>query len=145
MNQVFVDTSVFLLAQGGPHPRRQTCREFLDRCRTSGVSIHVSAEMLQEFIFHRLRARPRPQALAEATVLRHSLVLHPFDDQVLDEMLALLEASGLRGRDAVHAATARVARIEVLVTADSDFAGVPGLRAIGPEDWDGLQASVRRR
>lgn len=135
MNAVFVDTSVLLLAQGGPHPLREGCRLFLGRCQARSVEIHVSIEALQEFTFHRLRGRPRRQALQEAALLRRSLVLHPFDEQVLDAMLTLLEGSDLRGRDAVHAATATVAGFDALVTTDRDFADVPGLTAVGPAEW----------
>lgn len=135
MTSVFVDTSVLLLAQGGPHPLRESCRQFLGRCHERGAAIHVSVEALQEFTFHRLRARPREQVLTEARVLRHSFVVHPFDEQVLDQMLTLIETSSLRGRDAVHAATASLAGFDILVTADRDFVGVPGLTSVGPEEW----------
>ncbi|USQ79261.1 type II toxin-antitoxin system VapC family toxin [Ornithinimicrobium faecis] len=135
MTSVFVDTSVFLLAQGSPHPLREGARQFLSRCHEAGVSIHVSVEALQEFTFHRMRARPRQQVLAEAATLRRGVVVHAFDELVLDAMLALLEGSELRGRDAVHAATATVAGFDRLVTADRDFVAVPGLTAVRPEDW----------
>ncbi|MCK0112426.1 type II toxin-antitoxin system VapC family toxin [Ornithinimicrobium sp. F0845] len=135
MTQVFVDTSVLLLAQGSPHPLRESCRRFLGRCQERGAAIHVSVEALQEFTFHRLRARPRDQVVAEARVLRSSFVVHPFDARVLDQMLTLMEGSSLRSRDAVHAATATLAGFDLVVTADRDFAGVPGLAAVGPEEW----------
>ncbi|USQ75567.1 type II toxin-antitoxin system VapC family toxin [Ornithinimicrobium cryptoxanthini] len=135
MSTVFVDTSVLLLAQGGPHPLREGCRLFLSRCQAQSVEIHVSVAALQEFTSHRLRARPRRQVLHEAALLRRGLVLHPFDEQVLDAMLTLLEGSDLGGRDAVHAATATVAGFDHLVTTDRDFTGVPGLTSVDPAEW----------
>lgn len=132
---VFVDTSVLLLARGLPHPLREDCRAFLRACRDRGVVIHVSVEALQEFTFHRLRRKTREDVLIEARALREGVVMHPFDDAVVDEMLRLLQESRLRGRDAVHAATAGVAGFDSIVTADQDFDGTPGLRAVAPGAW----------
>lgn len=135
MTAVFVDTSVFLLAQGSPHPLREGCREFLARCHHGGVSMHVSVDMLQEFTFHRLRSRPRAQVLAEARTLRRSLNVHPFDGDVLDEMFGLLDSTTLRGRDAVHAATAILAGFAQIVSTDSDFVGTPRLQRLDPREF----------
>lgn len=135
MTSVFVDTTIFLYAQGRPHPLRENCRRFLADCQEHGHAIHVSVEALQEFTFHRLRSRPRSQVLAEARALQRSLVIHPFDADVLDEMLALMEVSPVRGRDAVHAATAIVAGFAQIVSTDSDFVSTPGLQRVDP--WQG--------
>lgn len=135
MTSVFVDTSVFLYAQGRPHPLREDCRRFLAGRRERGHTIHVSVEALQEFTSHRLRSRPRTQVLAEAKALKRSLVIHPFDAEVLDEMLALMEVSTVRGRDAVHAATAVVAGFAQIVSTDPDFVSTPGLQRVDPRQF----------
>ena len=54
--------------------------------------------------------------------------LYPFDREVLDLSVQLVEGSGMRGRDAVHAATALVHGF----AADAGFDGIPGLPRIDP-------------
>lgn len=48
--------------------------------------------------------------------------------------LTIIEASPVRGRDAVHAATAMLAGFEEIVTADRDFVEAPGLRVLQPQE-----------
>lgn len=131
---MFVDTPVLLFAAGEEHPRRADCVAFLERCRRGQVVLHCSIEAIQEFTFHRMRRVGREQALREAGVLVEALVLHPFDLAVLGRAHELLRDSSLRGRDAVHAATAVEAGFEVIVSTDDDFDDVPGLRRVDPRD-----------
>lgn len=135
MSRVFVDTTVFLLAVGRSHALREHCRHFLHRCREDGTQIHVSVEVLQEFAFHRLRSRPREQVVPETRALWSSVVTHPFDEDVLEDSLRLMAESPVRGRDAVHAATAVRAGFAEIVTTDTDFGGVPELRGVLPQEW----------
>ena len=62
------------------------------------------------------------------------VVLHRFDEGVLQTAISLVATSTVRGRDAVHAATAIRAGFDAIVTTDSDFDGIPGLRRIDPRD-----------
>jgi predicted nucleic acid-binding protein len=134
VNAVFVDTSVFLLAAGGPHPDRDPCRSFLARVQASGVRLHISVEAIQEFVSHRMRRTERVAALREIEALIASCVVHPFDEALLMRALALMASTEIRGRDAVHAAAALEAGFETLVSLDKDFDGVPGLTRVAPGD-----------
>lgn len=57
-----------------------------------------------------------------------------FDREVLDLSLELIERTGIRGRDAAHAATALAYGIETIASPDPVFDAVPGLRRIDPLD-----------
>lgn len=132
MNDLFVDTSVFLLAVGGTHPNREPCREFLAAATERNVVLHASVEAVQEFLFHRMRRVDRALAVRQTHAVRKSVVLHPFDEAVLDESLRLIETTPLRGRDAVHAATALVTGHDRIVSLDSDFDGLDAIRRVDP-------------
>ena len=132
MSGVFVDTSVFLLAAGDPHPERDACRGFLTRARTQGVRLHVSVEAVQEFLFHRMRRTDRAAALTAARSMAAACVLHPFGEDVLLGALQLVETCPDRGRDAVHAAAATLAGFDTIVSLDHDFDQVPGLARLDP-------------
>ncbi len=67
-------------------------------------------------------------------MLRDLCFLHPFDDLVLGKALELVDTTTIRGRDAVHAATAMLAGFEEIISADQDFDDIPGLVRISPTD-----------
>lgn len=133
MTSVFVDTSVLLLASGGEDPDRMHARAIVGAAGRGGLRVHVSVEAIQEFVHHRMR-KASPAAVEESRSLRHLCTLHPFDDDVLDQALELIESTSIRGRDAVHAATAILAGFDKIISADRDFDGIPGLRRVSPED-----------
>ena len=130
----FVDTSVLLLAAGESHPQRTDAIAFLEQARTHRQALHVSVEALQEFTFHRLRRVERDRALEESEALARALVVHAFDGSIMTDALGLMRLTSLRGRDAVHAATALAAGFAFIVSCDRDFDSVPGLRRLEPRD-----------
>lgn len=130
--RLFVDTAPLLYAVGGEHPLRESCRALLAASGEGLVELHASVEVVQEFLFHRLRRDERARAVAATRAVREALVLHPFDAAVASAMVDLVEISGVGGRDAVHAATALGAGFEEMVSSDSDLDVVPGLRRVAP-------------
>ena len=130
----FVDTSVFLLAAGADHPLQADAKGFLQHSRQTEATLNISVEALQEFSFHRLRRVDRSQALEESEALARSVVLHPFDQDTMLRAFELMRTTPLRGKDAVHAATALLAGFSEIVSCDRDFDHVPGLRRVDPRD-----------
>lgn len=130
----FVDTSVLLLAAGGEHPDREPSRVFLDTAVSTGLAVHASIEAMQEYHFHRMRVADRPRALRETRALLAVLHLHEVTAAVFRRSLSVVESTPLRGRDALHAATALEAGFDRIVTLDRDFVHVPGLVAVHPRD-----------
>lgn len=128
----FVDTSVLLLAVGGDHPDREPSRTFLDAAVGAGQGVHASIEAMQEYLFHRMRVSDRQSALRESRALLAVLHLHDVTPAVFQRSLSVVESTSLRGRDALHAATAMEAGFDSIVTLDRDFAEVPGLIALHP-------------
>lgn len=121
---VLVDTSVFAYALGGTHRYKQPCRALLANAATNGLELHASVEMVQELTFHRLRRGDVRAAVEQGRTAAAMCVLHPFDERVLERSLTLVEQGLLRGRDAVHAATAALAGISVIASTDPEFDAV---------------------
>ncbi len=121
---VLVDTSVFAYALGGDHPLREPCRAFLRDARTTGLELHASVEMVQELTFHRMRKTDSATAVDQGRLAGRSCVLHAFDERVLDAALGMIRDGTVRGRDAVHAATATLAGIGTIVSTDPAFDAV---------------------
>lgn len=128
---VFVDTSPLLLAVGAG-PLGESWRWVLVEWRERQVEVHVGAETIQEYAHHRLR-RVRPALVVEeARSLLQACVVHPLDETALGRGLDLVEAGSARGRDAMLAGTALAAGFTEIVSADSDFDRIPGLRRVDP-------------
>lgn len=90
--------------------------------------------MVQELVHHRLRKTGNPKAAAQdGKSITGSFTILSFDREVLDASLRLIEQHpGVRGRDAVHAATALAYGIERIASTDPAFDRIPGITRIDP-------------
>ncbi len=90
--------------------------------------------MIQEVVHHRLRRTgDRSIASADGRDTAALCTLLNFDREVLDLSLDLIERiPTIRGRDAVHAATALAYGIETIISPDRAFDGIPGLTRLDP-------------
>lgn len=132
MRRVFIDSNVPIYAVGGPSPHKAACLAVLESAARGEVELHASVEMVQEFLFHRMRRCERGEAVGQARAVAAAVVLHDFDAGVVADSLALVEHHGLRSRDAVHAATALRNGFGQIVTVDPDFDRCPGLERVDP-------------
>lgn len=127
MTPLFVDPAVLLLAVGGEHELRSRCRALLESAAEGLVQLHLSVEGGQEFLFHRMRVAGREAAVQEFDQLERLVIWHPFDLDVLRSARDLISRGHVRGRDAVHPATALAAGFDAIVSTRRDFDGIPGL------------------
>lgn len=128
----FLDPGVLLYAAGTDHPLRPISRRLFDDAVHGRARLHLSVEGGQEYLFHRLRRAGRSRAIAEFDLIDKVVVWHPFDADILRASRDLVARVQVRGRDAVHAATALAAGFTEIVSADSDFDGIPGLLRLDP-------------
>jgi len=130
---VFADSDVLLFGFGGPHPLMAASRRMLAAAEREDIELHVSVEGLQEFLFHRLRRGPRPLALQQHAGIRAATVPHDFTELIWQRAVDLIATTTIRGRDAIHAATALEHGFTEIVTGDSAFVAVPGLTPVTPD------------
>ena len=132
MRRAFIDSNIPIYALGADSPHREACLEILRQAARGKLELHASVELVQEVLFHRMRRTDAASALSQARMVMAACVLHDFDQDVLGDALAMVERDALRGRDAVHAATALRAGFAEFVTIDSDFDAVSGLVRVDP-------------
>lgn len=127
---------MFLYARGSDHPYREPCRRLLDAVGRGRFRLDASTELIQEFLHILLRRGiSRDQALEEAGEVRRLCRVTAFDNQVLAMALTMIRKyPGLGVRDAVHAATAVVAGIDKILSADQVFDGLDELERVDPLD-----------
>lgn len=128
----FVDASVFAYAVGNRHEERPASRRVVEAATAGAIVLHASVEMVQELLHHRMRRTDRESALRQARAAGGLCILHPFDTAVLARALELVASSPVRGRDAVHAATALLNGVPTLLSSYADFDDVPGITRVAP-------------
>lgn len=133
-NALLLDSSVAIYALGDDDPRRELCRNLLERAAEGEFRLYASTEMIQEVVHHRLRKTGnRGHATADARDITAACTTLAFDREILDLSLDLIERiPNLRGRDAVHAATAIAYGIGRIASTDRAFDGIPGIVRLDP-------------
>lgn len=130
---VLIDSSIPLYALGSPGPYRDPCRRVLQMLADGSLVGLASTEMIQEVVYHRLRMTGDPaRAVLDARDVAELVTIVPFDDTVLQISLDLIETTNIRGRDAVHAATALTSGVTQIMSTDPAFDSIPGVARLDP-------------
>lgn len=130
---IFIDSNIPMYLVGAAHPHKLQARRRLEDAIAAGEPLVTSAEVLQELL-HRYVAIDRRAAIQPAfeTLLG-----------VVDEVLAIgqkdverardlvLAMRGLSARDALHCAVMERERITRIMSFDTGFDDVPGIRRLG--------------
>ena len=136
-NAILLDAAIISYALGEESAWRSGCQRFLQRANAGEFRAYASVEMIQEVVHHRLRrtadhaksAQQGRDSAAFCTLLN-------FDRGVLDVSLDLIERiPTIRGRDAVHAATAIAYGIERIASTDRAFDAIPGVTRVDPLEF----------
>jgi predicted nucleic acid-binding protein len=134
---IFIDANVPIYATGRSHELKESCAQVILMADQRPELFWTDAEVLQELL-HRFRTsdswavnRARIESFAE---LMHGRVEPLTDDDVLHAASLVDRYSRLSARDLVHLAVIARLGITSIVSADSDFDIVPGLRRLDPRD-----------
>jgi predicted nucleic acid-binding protein len=135
---IVLDTTVLVYAVGDDHTLREPARSLVQAIEDGTAQATTSVEAIQEFVHVRARRRDRSDAAAlgraYATLL--SPLLQPTEGDLADGLRLVEREERLGPFDAVLAATAIAAKADALVSADSTFDGIRGLRWVdlaGPD------------
>lgn len=133
---VLLDSAVPLHAAGQASQHQVASRAILRAVARDEVEARASVEIFQEYNFHRLRRTgDRRRSVEETRRLMGVIAGLAFDSTVLDTALDLIaRRPSIRGRDAIHAATALLFDIPAIVSPDRAFEEVPGLRRVDPAE-----------
>lgn len=128
----FVDANVPMYLVGAEHPNKQRAIAALEVAAARGERLVTDAEVLQELL-HRYRAIGRLDGLAVAIDALLGLVdeVYPIErDDVLAAQRLLERTAGLSARDAIHIATMRRRGVDDILTFDTGFDRIGGIRRL---------------
>jgi len=132
----FVDTNVVVYAAtDGPY--REPCLRVLE-ATARGAEARTSTAVLEEAWHVELSGRARDLTGLAANAYTVFTPLLAVTDDVVDAALRL-RAAGIGANDRIHVATCALNGIDVIVSADTGFDSVRGIRRIDPLDARALK------
>lgn len=129
---IFLDSNVPMYLVGAEHPNKIAVQRLLERAIADGERLVTDAEVLQE-ILHRYTAIARRDAIQPAfdALLRVVDEVFAIERRDVERAKDLIQGSrGLSARDAIHAASMERNGVAEILSFDTGFDQVPGVRRL---------------
>ena len=134
---IFIDTNIPAYASGREHAYKEPCARILMMAAEQPSLFVTNAEVLQELL-HRYLSSDR-WALGREVIESFAEVMHGRIEPILGEDVQLAASLAdhhppMSSRDLLHAAVMQRLGLYRIVTADTDFDGLPGVTRLDPAD-----------
>lgn len=129
---IFVDSNVPMYLVGAAHPNKLAAQRWLEELVQAEERLVTDVEVLQE-VLHRYHAIARPDAIQPAFDSLLGVVDEVFPVELRDVQRAkdlLLATAGLSARDCLHVAVMERHGVERILSFDSGFDRIGGLRRL---------------
>ena len=128
---MLIDSNIPMYLVGGDHPNRHRARTALEVAIAARERLVTDAEAFQE-ILHRYTAINRREAIEPAWNALRRVVdeVYPIELEDVERARVLTATSRLRARDALHVAVMQRRQVSEIMTFDTAFDAVPGIRRI---------------
>jgi predicted nucleic acid-binding protein len=124
-DNIFLDANVFMYAVGAPHAYKEPCVRILSDLESGVLTAAINTEIIQELLYRYSHIKLADKGLQICRdILRYRLTILPVteaDVRLAIDVFDVHRASGLKVRDAIHAATMRNHSITRLISADKEF------------------------
>ncbi len=137
ISQYFIDTNIFIYSVGRDHPLKSNCASAIRRLRDGGIRAIVNTEIIQEILYRyqSLKELRLGIKLAKEAMALSSKIL-PVTERDLALAIELLESHPqIDTRDAFHAATMINNEVKEIISTDSHFDLIRGIKRIDPARW----------
>ena len=128
----FIDANV-IVDSASLSGRQAACKEIIRAIAGGEVDGRTSTAVLEEVWHLELSGKAGPIQGVTARAYTTFSPLLPVTDEVFRDAMAV-EGPRLGANDRIHVATALANEIDLIVSSDSEFDGVPGLRRVDPLD-----------
>ena len=126
---ILIDSNIPMYLIGGEHPNRDRARAMLEVAIAAREPLVTDAEAFQE-ILHRYVAINRRDAIEPAWAALRRVVdeVYPVELEDVERARRLALTSRLGARDALHAAVMQRRDVAEIMTFDTAFDRIPGIR-----------------
>lgn len=134
MTQYLIDTNIFIYAKGKDHPLKPGCISWIKRIRDHDITAVINTEIIQEILYRFQSIKKISDGiLVSKEAIEICRMILPVTQSDLTLALEILEVnSRVQTRDAFHAATMLNNGIKDILSTDSHFDLIPGIRRIDP-------------
>ena len=137
ISQYFIDTNIFIYSVGRDHPLKSNCASAIRRIRDEEIRAILNTEIIQEILY---RYQSMKELQLGIRLAREAMALSSKILSVTERDLALaielLESHPqIDTRDAFHAATMINNDIKEIISTDSHFDFIHGIKRIDPARW----------
>lgn len=132
-----IDTNIILYSLGREHPLREPCRKLIARIASGEIAANIDIEVLQEILYVYTYRNERAKGIA---VCRYLLDIFPNPFSVtkndISATISFMDKyPSLVSRDAIHAAVVLNNKLKGIISEDSDFDMIKGLKRFRCRDF----------
>ena len=131
---IFVDVNIMMYAAGREHPYKAPCLQALELIEQGQLAVVADVEVLQEILYRYWHIGEIEKGLGLYDDFK-ALVPEIFDVTLrdVDRARSLMQKKRtMSPRDALHLAVMMNHRVKEILSVDSDFDAIPGIRRIDP-------------
>lgn len=134
MDAVFIDTCIFMYAVGADHPHKAPSIAAIQRVLSEELRGVLNTEVLQE-ILYRYSAIGKPRIGYDLfdTISTTFTTIWPITLEDVRLARHIQEKRRIKTRDAIHASTMQHHKVASVISYDTDFDRIPGIRRIVPK------------
>lgn len=132
-----IDTNIILYSLGREHPLKEPCRKLIAKIASGGITANIDVEVLQEVLYV---YNYRKERIKGITACRYLLDIFPNPLSVSKNEISLAlsfmdKYPSLVSRDAIHAAVVVNNKLKGIISEDSDFDMIKGIKRFKCRDF----------
>lgn len=132
-----IDTNIIIYSLGKEHPLKEPCRGLIAKITSGEIAANIDVEVLQEVLYVYTYRNERIKGIAACRYLL-DIFPNPFPVSKNEISLAISfmdKYPSLVSRDAVHAAVVVNNKLKGIISEDSDFDIIKGIKRFNCKDF----------
>ena len=132
-----IDTNIIIYSLGKEHPLKEPCRSFIAKIASGVIAANIDVEVLQEVLYVYAYRNERIKGIAACRYLL-DIFPNPFPISKNEISLAISfmdKYPSIVFRDAIHAAVVVNNKLKGIISEDSDFDIIKGIKRFKCKDF----------
>jgi predicted nucleic acid-binding protein len=125
-----IDTNIILYSLGREHPLKEPCRSLVAKIASGEIAANIDVEVLQEVLYVYTHRNERAKGI-EACRYLLDIFPNPFSvskNEIFSAISFMDKYPSLISRDAIHASVVVNNKLKGIISEDSDFDMIKGLK-----------------